>query len=220
MAGDVTAAAGRPAPTPSVEPLPPSAERLREGRRLEYLTIAWNVIEGVVSVVAGVLAGSTALIGFGVDSGIESMSGAVLLWRLQDGDCHVEREARALQLVGVSFLLLAAWIAYESAGSLWLREAPSASWLGIAVAALSLVVMPWLAHRKRKVARAIASRALESDSRQTSLCAYLSAILLGGLLLNATLGWWWADPVAGLAMVPIIAREGVQALRGEHCDTC
>lgn len=193
---------------------------LREGRRLEYLTIGWNVVEGAVSIVAGVLAGSSALVGFGVDSGIESMSGAVLLWRLQDADRHAQREVRALRLVGVSFLLLAGWVAYESAGSLLLREPPSASWLGVAVASLSLVVMPWLAHRKRRVARDLASRALESDSRQTSLCAYLSAILLGGLLLNAVLGWWWADPAAALAMVPIIAREGVEALRGEHCQSC
>ena len=219
MAGDVTSADTLRTISDAAPPSS-SAEHLRQGRRLEYVTIGWNVIEGVVAVVAGLLAGSTALVGFGVDSGIESMSGAVLLWRLQDGDCHAEREARALRLVGISFLLLAAWVGYESAGSLWLREAPSASWVGIGVAALSLVVMPWLAYRKRRVARALGSRALESDSRQTSLCAYLSAILLGGLLLNAALGWWWADPVAGLAMVPIIAREGVQALRGEHCDAC
>jgi divalent metal cation (Fe/Co/Zn/Cd) transporter len=195
-------------------------EPLRAGRLLEYFTIGWNVVEGVVSVLAGVLAGSTALVGFGVDSAIESMSGAVLLWRLQEGDCHAEREARALKLVGVSFLLLAAWVAYEASSALWLREPPSASWLGIAMASLSLVVMPWLAHRKRRVARDLGSRALESDSRQTSLCAYLSAILLAGLLLNATLGWWWADPAAALVMVPIIVNEGLEALRGETCDTC
>jgi len=197
-----------------------TSQHLREGRLLEYLTIGWNVVEGLVAIVAGALAGSAALVGFGIDSGIESISGGVLLWRLQDSDCHAEREARALKLVGVSFLLLAAWVGYEAAGSLLLREAPDASWLGIGVASLSLLVMPWLAWRKRRVARALESRALDSDSRQTSLCAYLSAILLGGLLLNATLGWWWADPVAGLAMVPIIGREGVEALRGERCETC
>ena len=211
--------AARPADPVAPEPAV-LAGRLREGRRLETLTIGWNVIEGIVSIVAGALAGSTALVGFGVDSAIESVSGGVLLWRLQDGDGHAEREGQALRLVGVSFLLLAAWVAYESAGALTLREPPSASWLGIVVATLSLIVMPWLAYRKRRVARALASRALESDSRQTSLCAYLSAILLGGLLLNATLGWWWADPVAALAMVPIIVNEGVQSLRGERCEVC
>ncbi len=196
------------------------SSELGRGRRLEYFTIGWNVIEGIVSVGAGVLSGSTALIGFGVDSAIESMSGAVLLWRLQDGEAHIGRETMALKLVGLSFFLLAAWVAYESVASLVRHEPPSVSYVGIVVAALSLVVMPWLAHLKRRVATAIQSRALESDSRQTSLCAYLSAILLGGLLLNALLGWWWADPVAALVMVPIIVREGVEALRGERCEAC
>lgn len=193
---------------------------LAEGRRLEYLTIGWNLLEGAVSVVAGLLAGSTALVGFGVDSGIESVSGAVLLWRLQDDAASPSREARALRWVGISFLLLAGWVAFESAGALLRREPPSASYPGIVIATLSLLVMPWLALRKRRLAAALKSRALRSDSRQTSLCAYLSAILLGGLLLNATLGWWWADPAAALAMVPIIASEGVEALRGDRCEVC
>jgi divalent metal cation (Fe/Co/Zn/Cd) transporter len=197
-----------------------SATGLREGRRLEYLTIGWNVIEGVVSIGAGLVAGSTALVGFGVDSAIESVSGAVLLWRLQDDACHADREARALRLVGLSFFLLAAWVGFESVRTLMLREPPNASTIGITIAALSLLVMPWLAYRKRRVAAVLGSRALESDSRQTSLCAYLSAILLGGLVLNATLGWWWADPVAALLMVPIIVAEGRRAFRGETCDTC
>ena len=193
-------------------------DSLREGRRLEVLTIAWNVVEAGVSIWAGLRAGSPALIAFGGDSTIESMSGLVLLWRLQDREDHAERELLALRLVGISFLLLAAWVGFEASQSLWLREPPSASWPGIVIAALSLVVMPWLAYRKRRVATALDSRALRSDARQTSLCAYLSAILLGGLLLNALLGWWWADPVAGLAMVPIIANEGREALRGERCE--
>ncbi len=191
---------------------------LRQGRLLEYFTIGWNVIEGAVAVWAGVLSGSTALIGFGVDSAIESSSGAVLLWRLQDVSRHDTREAAALKLVGLSFLLLAAWVAYESISSLVGRETPSVSYLGIVIAALSLLVMPLLAHRKRQVALRINSRALESDSHQTALCAYLSAILLGGLVLNALLGWWWADPLAALIMVPIILNEGAEALRGERCD--
>lgn len=194
--------------------------QLGEGRRLEYLTIGWNVLEALVSLWAGVMAGSTALVGFGIDSAIESSSGAVLLWRLQERDDHADRERIALKLVGVSFLLLAAWIAYESAESLVRGQATAVSYPGIAIAVLSLIVMPWLAHRKRTVAGRIASRALESDSRQTSLCAYLSAILLGGLVLNAALGWWWVDAVAALLMVPIIAQEGVRALRGEHCEDC
>ena len=193
-----------------------TASALRRGRRLEVLTLAWNSVEGVVSVVAGALAGSTALVGFGVDSFIESASGATLLWRLQDGEHR--REEAALRLVGLSFLLLAAYVAWEASRSLILREPPDVTWLGIVIAALSLMVMPWLARQKRKVAATLESRALEADSHQTDLCAYLSAILLGGLLLNAILGWWWADPVAALAMVPIITNEGVRALRGEGCD--
>lgn len=193
---------------------------LREGRRLEYLTIAWNAVEAIVSIAAGLMAGSTALVGFGVDSVIESGSGGVLLWRLQESSDHEKREARALRWVGVTFLALAAWVSLDAIGSLLEREAPSASYIGIVIAALSLIVMPWLAHKKRRVAASIGSRALQSDSRQTSLCAYLSAILLVGLLLNALLGWWWADSVAALAMVPIIVHEGIEALRGERCETC
>jgi len=196
------------------------SSQLGEGRRLEYLTIGWNVVEAAVSIWAGTVAGSTALVGFGIDSAIESSSGGVLLWRLQDGGDHLARERTALGLVGASFLALACWVAYESIESLLRGEATAVSYPGIAIAAVSLVVMPWLAYRKRRVARRISSRALESDSRQTSLCAYLSAILLGGLLLNAAVGWWWADSVAALAMVPIIGREGVLALRGERCEDC
>ena len=193
---------------------------LGAGRRLEYFTVGWNVLEAAVSIWAGVVAGSTALVGFGVDAAIETSSGAALLWRLQDRDDHHAREQLALRLVGTSFLLLAAWVGYEAAEALLRGEAPFVSYPGIAIATLSLVVMPWLARRKRAVASAIGSKALESDSRQTSLCAYLSAILLGGLLLNALLGWWWADPVAALVMVPIIGGEGVEALRGERCEHC
>jgi divalent metal cation (Fe/Co/Zn/Cd) transporter len=196
------------------------AAALRKGRRLEYLTIGWNLVEAVVSIWAGLMAGSTALLGFGVDSTIESTSGAILLWRLQDHTSHADREILALRLVGASFLLLAAWVGFEAVQSLWLGEEPSTSYLGIAIAAISLIVMPWLAFKKRRVAASLGSRALKSDSRQTSLCAYLSAILLGGLLLNALLGWWWADSVAALVMVPIIINEGTEALRGKRCEVC
>lgn len=193
---------------------------LRRGRRLEYLTLGWNLLEAVVSIGAGLRAGSTALVGFGVDSLIESVSGGTLLWRLSGGERGEAREALALRLVGVSFLLLAGYVAYEAGEALWNREPPEASWIGMGIAALSLVVMPLLARAKRRVAADISSRALHADSRQTDICAYLSAILLGGLALNALLGWWWADPVAALVMVPIIAKEGWEALRGEHCESC
>jgi len=188
---------------------------IRRGCRLEYLTIAWNSAEAAVALIAGLLAGSIALIGFGLDSVIEVCSGAIVLWRLFADNERSER--LALKVVGVSFLALAAYVAFDSIKTLWLREAPARSLPGIVLAAVALIVMPLLARAKRRVAAGIGSRALHADSRQTDLCAYLSAILLGGLLLNAWLGWWWADPVAGLAMTLIIANEGREALRGESC---
>jgi divalent metal cation (Fe/Co/Zn/Cd) transporter len=198
------------------------SESLRRGRVLEYLTIIWNLLEGIVSVGAGLLAGSIALVGFGFDSFIESLSGGALLWRLHlDAPERRERaEYIALKLVGISFLLLATYVAFDAIKSLIQREPPEASYIGIGIAALSLVVMPFLARAKSKVAGELNSRALQADSRQTDICAYLSAILLGGLLLNAIFGFWWADPVAALVMTPIIAREGIEALRGETCDDC
>src|SRR5579883_729938 len=206
-----------------VDNRPDRPTELRRGMLLEYLTIGWILIEGVVAVASGATSGSIALVGFGIDSFIETSSGSVLLWRL-----HAERrghdaeqvERRALALVGISFLLLAAYVAFDSVKSLIEREAPRHSAVGIAIAILSLIVMPWLASAKRKVAGRLNSGALHADSRQTSLCMYLSVILLGGLLLNALLDWWWADPVAGLAMVPIIVKEGWDALRGRTCSHC
>lgn len=198
---------------------PRRAELVRRGLGLEWLTVGWNMVEAVVSIGAGWAAGSVALIGFGLDSVIESTSGVALLWRLCHDDAgHRERTERvALRLVAVSFLLLAAYVAVESAHALWAREAPEASVPGIVIAALSLVVMPLLARAKRRVAAAIESRALHADSRQTDLCAYLSAILLVGLGLNVAFEWWWADPLAGLVMVPIIAREGLSSWKGRPC---
>ncbi|MBK8809683.1 MAG: cation transporter [Acidobacteria bacterium] len=188
------------------------------GRLLAYLTIGWNSLEGIIAVGAGIVAGSIALVGFGVDSVIEVSSGAIILWRLASGE---RRERLALRLVGFSFVALAAYVAFDAVKSLWFRELPEISYVGIAIAALSLVVMPFLAHAKRKVAAELNSNAMKADSRQTDLCAYLSAILLGGLILNAIFAWWWADPVAALIMVPIITKEGIEALRGETCcDTC
>jgi divalent metal cation (Fe/Co/Zn/Cd) transporter len=187
---------------------------------LEYLTLGWNLVEALVAVGSGLVAGSTALVGFGVDSFIESTSGAVLLWRLSgEGGGH-HREGMALRLVGVSFLLLAAWVGWEGLSTLLGREAPDESMVGIALAAVSLLVMPILARAKRKVAAGLGSKALEADSRQTDLCAYLSGLLLIGLGLNALFGWWWADPVAALAMVPIIVNEGIRGVRGEECSDC
>jgi divalent metal cation (Fe/Co/Zn/Cd) transporter len=193
---------------------------VRRGLRLEYLTLGWNSLEAVIAIAAGILAGSIALVGFGFDSVVECASGAVLVWRLRT-DADVERRERveqiSLKLVGISFLVLAAYVAYEALENLLRHEAPEHSVSGIILAMVSLMVMPLLARAKRRVAKSLASSAMHADSRQTDLCAYLSAILLGGLVLNATVGWWWADPVAAMIMVPIIAKEGVDALRGENC---
>jgi len=198
----------------------PREEWLRKGRLLEYLTLGWNLVEGVVAIGSGAMAGSTALVGFGIDSLIESTSGAVLLWRLFGVDGGEDRERIALRLVGVSFLLLAVWVGWEGATDLLKKEPPEASLVGIILASLSLLIMPLLARAKRKVAAGLGSRALEADSRQTDLCAYLSALLLLGLGLNALFGWWWADPVSALAMVPIIGNEAFRALKGEECTDC
>ncbi len=195
--------------------------QLHRGILLEYFTIGWNIIEGVVAVGSGVVSGSIALIGFGVDSFIETSSGGILLWRLRAerrGRNAQHAERRALKIVGVSFLLLAAYVTFDAVKSLVSGDAPERSPAGIAIAALSLIVMPWLAHAKRKTAGNLGSAALRADSRQTSICAYISAILLGGLLVNALLGWWWADPVAALGMIPTIVNEGREALQGRPCS--
>ena len=197
------------------------ADLVKRGRWLEYFTITYNSLEGIIAIGAGVVSGSVALVGFGFDSLIEVTSGVTLLWRLRadvDEDRRERVEAISLRIVGVCFVVLAIYVSYDSVKSLMRREAPEESVVGIGLAAVSLVVMPLLVRAKREVARGIKSSALMADSKQTELCTYLSAILLGGLLLNALLGWWWADPVAALVMVPIIAREGVEALRGETCS--
>jgi divalent metal cation (Fe/Co/Zn/Cd) transporter len=196
---------------------------VRHGRGLEYFTIAWNTLEGLVAVVAGAIAGSISLVGFGIDSFIEVTSGSVLLWRMSvDADVlrRERKERRALRVVGFCFLFLAAYIAYESAMDLWSRRAPEHSIAGIVLASVSLVVMPLLWRAKRKVGCALGSAAMHADAKQTEFCTYLSAILLLGLLANAFLGLWWADPVAALIMVPIIAKEGIQGLQGKACQDC
>jgi divalent metal cation (Fe/Co/Zn/Cd) transporter len=196
---------------------------VRHGRRLEYFTIAWNTLEGLIAIVAGAFAGSISLVGFGIDSFIEVTSGSVLLWRMSV-DAEVYRrelnERRALRIVGICFLFLAAYIAYESASDLWSRRSPEHSIPGIVLACVSLIVMPLLSRAKRKVGRALGSAAMYADAKQTEFCTYLSAILLAGLVLNTLFGLWWADPVAALIMVPIIAKEGIEGLQGKACNGC
>jgi divalent metal cation (Fe/Co/Zn/Cd) transporter len=203
---------------------PDRAPLVRRGLRLNYLTIGYNVVEALVALVSGFLAGSVALVGFGIDSVIEVSASAAAQWRLRVDLDHARREHVELltrRAIGISFLALALYVAIDSGKSLWLAEHPDRSITGIVILTMSLIVMPVLARAKRRVARALDSRALEADATQTSLCAWLSAIALAGVALNAALGWWWADPIAALAMVPIIAKEGVEGVRGEPpCDDC
>ena len=194
---------------------------VHRGRKVEYFTIAWNAAEGFLAIIMGIFAGSISLVGFGLDSFIEVTSGSVLLWRMSvDADVHrrERNERRALRIVGVCFLLLAVYIGYESGADLLSKRAPERSLPGIILACVSLVVMPLLSRAKRSVGRALGSAAMNADAKQTEFCAYLSIILLGGLLLNAIFGLWWADPVAALIMAPIIAKEGIDGLRGKGCD--
>ena len=190
---------------------------VRRGRRLAYWTLFFTAIEAGVALFAGARADSTALLGFGVDSLIEVFSAAVVLWRLRIGERGERREQLALRLVGASLLLLAIYIAIEGIHRLMAGETPQTSYLGMAMAVGSLVSMTWLARSKRRIAIELQSGAVQADSLQSEICSYLAAILLIGLALNATLHWWWADPAAALIMVPFIAKEGVEALRGNAC---
>lgn len=196
---------------------------LRRGLRLEYLTVAWNVVEGVIAVAAALAAGSVALLGFGIDSFVESASGSVLIWRLvaeqrsHDHEAVEGLERRAQKLVAVSLFLLAGYIVVDAVRTLLAGERPEASAIGLSLAGISLGVMWWLARAKRRTAVALGSRALEADAFQTTACWWLSLTVLAGVGLNALLGWWWADPLAALGMCYFLIREGRQAWRGEEC---
>jgi divalent metal cation (Fe/Co/Zn/Cd) transporter len=191
---------------------------------LEYFTIGYNSLEGMISIVAGLIAGSVSLVGYGLDSLIEVTSGAALVWRLHH-DLNValreQVERTALRTIGACFIALAMYILYESSSLLVRHVPPERSIAGIVIASISVIVMPLLARAKRRVAVHIGSRAMNADSKQADFCSYLSAILLGGLLLNALFGWWWMDSAAGLAMVPIIGKEGVARVQSRACcDNC
>jgi cation diffusion facilitator family transporter len=194
---------------------------------LEYFTVGWNVVEGVVAIGAGVIAGSVALIGFGADSAIEVISSLGLLWRLRKAGPHAAvgeesaAEKRALYVVAITFFLLAIYITWEAVKSLISREEPLTSPVGIILAVLSLAVMPTLAVIKQRVGKEMGSRALVADSKETWVCSYLSLTLLLGVGAYAVLGWWWADPVGALAMLPVILWQGWETLgeareRGER----
>ena len=197
---------------------------IRRGLRLEYLTVGWNVVEGLVAVAAALVAGSVALLGFGIDSFVESTSGLILIWRLvaerrATEEERIERvERRAERLVAVSLVGLAAFIAADAVWTLARSERPETSVVGIVLTAVSLVVMRGLAAAKRRTARALDSRAMAADAFQTTACWWLSLVALGGLGLNAAFGWWWADPLAALGMTYFILDEALEAWRGEGED--
>jgi len=200
-------------------PTPTAAERARLGRRAQLLagaSVTYNVIEAVIAIAAGLVAGSVALVGFGLDSVVEVSSGLIILWQFRH---HMpeSRERQALRLMAISFFALAAYVAFESVRGLFFGGEPEASLVGIGLAAASLVIMPFLSWAQRRTGKALGSNAVVADSTQTLLCTYLSAVLLAGLLLNATLGWSWADPVAGLVIAAVAVREGLEAWRGEGC---
>jgi cation diffusion facilitator family transporter len=194
-------------------------ERLqRRGVRLEWFTVAWNVAEALVAIAAGAAAGSIALIGFGVDSGIEVIAASALLWRFRQASAdaseaeHGRAERRALYVVSATFFALAAYIAFEAIQGLASRDEPESSTIGLVLAVVSLVVMPTLAYSKQQTGRALASRALQADAVETWVCAYLSLALLAGVGFHVAFGWWWADPVAALAMLPVIVWQGWETL--------
>jgi divalent metal cation (Fe/Co/Zn/Cd) transporter len=197
------------------------ASLLRRGVALEAVTVGYNALEGVIAIVAGLLAGSVALTGFGIDSVIEVSSGALLLWRLRAelGSASIAEavEARASRLAGALLLALAIYIIVESGRQLLTQDRPEESIFGIVLMGVSLVVMPFLAGAKLRTAGALGSRALRADAHETIVCAWLSFTTLAGLALNAALGWWWADPAAALVMLPLIVREGLEAWRAEQC---
>ncbi len=202
-----------------------AADRLiHRGRRLAWLTIGWNTVEGLVAIASGAVAASIALIGFGVDSFVEVFAGTVILWRLAQErhgrNASEAAERRAVKLIAATFFLLAIGITIESLRKLIGSERPDVSIVGIALTVISLLVMPLLARAKRRVGRAMGSRAVEADATETTLCVWLSAIVLAGLLLNALFGLWWADPLAALGIVYVAGREGIEHWNNETVDDC
>jgi divalent metal cation (Fe/Co/Zn/Cd) transporter len=190
-------------------------------RRLAWIGLGWHLAEAAVAVGAGVVAASPALVGFGADSLIEAAAGLVVLWLMADSrSASVAAERRAQQLIAACFAVLAAYIGFEAGRDLVAGHHPDTSWVGIGLSVVTLATMPPLAVAKRRVGERLNSSATTSESRQTMLCAYLSAALLVGLLANAVVGWWWADPVVALAIAAVAAREGHDAWRGDACSCC
>jgi divalent metal cation (Fe/Co/Zn/Cd) transporter len=207
------------APTVHAHPVLTASERARLGKRAQLLaatSVVYNTFEAVIAIAAGVVAGSVALVGFGLDSTVEVSSGLIILWQFRHR-LPQSRERMALRLMALSFFALAGYVAFEAVRTLLTPGDPQVSRVGIALACASLAIMPFLSWAQRRTGRALGSRAVQADGMQTLLCTYLSAVLLVGLGLNAAFGWGWADPLAGLVIAAIAAREGVQAWRGDSC---
>lgn len=202
-------------------PVLTARERSRLGRRAQLLagaSVSYNAIEAIVAIAAGSAASSIALVGFGLDSLVEMSSGLIILWQFRH-TMPQTRERTALRAIAISFYALAAYVTVESVRSLLTGEGGQTSRVGIIIAALSLIIMPTLSWAQRRTGRQLGSATVVADSKQTLLCTYLSAVLLVGLLLNATLGWWWADPIVGLVIAGLALREGREAWKGDAC-TC
>jgi divalent metal cation (Fe/Co/Zn/Cd) transporter len=203
---------------------PPPQERAALERRTKLLAWSgngWHVVEFAIAVGAGIAAGSVALIGFGIDSVIEALAGGVIVWLFSGGrGSSRTAERRAQQLIASSYALLVLYIAVEATRDLIGSNHPEASWIGVGLAAFTAPTMPLLARAKRNVGRKLNSSATVSEASQNMICAYLSIALLAGLLANALLGWWWADPSAALVIAAVAAKEGVDSWRGESCDCC
>lgn len=200
-----------------------TADHDRRALRLSYFTVGYNVLEGVASVLAGGAAGSAALVGFGLDSAVESISGAIMVWRFRTSRPHADAERaehRAIRLVGWTFFVLGAYVLVDSARKLWLGERPEASLAGIAITVASLIVMPVLYFAKRRTARRLGSRSLAADSKQTLACVGMSAGVLVGLLLNRAFGLWQADPAVGILIALLLFREGRETLREGTLCSC
>jgi divalent metal cation (Fe/Co/Zn/Cd) transporter len=211
-----------PAAAPAGGPSAAEREQLvGRARMLAWLGLGWHVLEAAVAIAAGVAAGSVALVGFGADSLIEAGAGVVIIWLMAGGRPASHRaERRAQQLIAASFVLLAAYVGIESVRDLLGGHHPDASWVGVGLSVVTLATMPPLAAAKRRVGERLGSAATAGESRQTMLCAYLSAGLLAGLLANAVAGWWWADPVVALGIGAVALREARESWRGEICDCC
>lgn len=194
-------------------------DRRRYGRRAQQLagaSVAYNMVEAVIAITAGLVAGSIALVGFGLDSIVEVSSGLIILWQFRH-PLPESREQTALRLMALSFFGLAAYVTFESIRSLTTNHEAEPSTVGMVLAAASLTIMPFLSWAQRRTGRALGSNAVVADSTQTLLCTYMSGVLLLGLVLNANLGWWWADPIAGLIIAAVAVKEGREAWRGEGC---